>query len=256
MLRNVLGGVYYAALGLFAIAAALVLSAALPAKAYAGSPWTGCYAGIGGAYGSALTDTSLNVTSKTTTGAIIDVDSFGAEGAGIFGTVGCDMQVPNSKFVVGVFGDYQWFNDTTWTVGLPLLTPKALAEMSLDSTWAVGGRAGYLLTPDVMLYGLAGYTQANTSDLSSPLLGGSLAVPNLKGYELGAGTEVALGKGFFVQAQYVWANYDAESINIASSPKGSLDLGLDTTVQTARLGLTYKFGGSDVTAPFEGKPLK
>ena len=212
-----------------------------PAKA---DGWTGCYGGAAGGYSAALTDTSISGKKGS-----IGVDSLGAEGGSITGLIGCDMQVA-PRIIMGVWGDWTYDPDTTFSVtatGFP-----TLLQTSLENRWGVGGRAGYLVVPGALVYVLAGYTQAQTSNITSPAKPGFvIAVPDLKGYVIGAGSEFDLGKGFFLQAQYSYANYD--KVNIALG--GPLVLGLDTDVQTARVGLLYKFnmGGANAFSP---APLK
>ncbi len=227
---------YIIAMALLALATAITVDVFFPDRANAGSsPWGGCYIGGGAAYSDALTDTSLDVA-----------------GAGIAGTVGCDIPVA-PRIIFGVYADYLHNPDTTFSVsaGVPSV---GLLETSLDNAWSVGARGGYLVTSETMLYVLLGYAQAGVSDITSPAFPAfSLSVPDLKGYVVGGGIETALGRNLYAQFQGTFTNYDKESIDLGAP----FSLGLDTDVLTVRAALLLKFNGPEqITAPFEGKPLK
>ena len=97
--------------------------------------WTGCYIGAGGGYGmfnqdATLLDNGIPETLKTTYG-----------GRGWFGTVqvGCDYQVgPN--IVIGAFGDY----DFSGIKGDINVGEDFFGREKLKSSWAVGGRLGWI----------------------------------------------------------------------------------------------------------------
>lgn len=199
--------------------------------------WTGCYLGAAGGYSSANTDT------KITQGAfVVDVDSLGYAGGTYAGLLGCDLQVA-PKIVLGVFGDYSKANNADFDVTIAPGFNGSIVHTGLDTSWAVGGRAGYLVTPGALVYVLAGYTQANTQDISFPAFVGAkpISVPTLDGYVVGGGVETSIGSGWFLQTQATWANYDAAVIALNANPNGP-KLSLDTDVLSARVGLTYKFG--------------
>jgi outer membrane immunogenic protein len=243
--------------GLYVAGALLAIS--LPAQA---GSFTGCYGGGAVGYSAALTDTSVDATGF---GALASIDSLGADGGSITALAGCDLQIANSPFVVGVWGDHSW-SDAQFSVSVPVLAAGNLVETGVDTTWAVGGRLGYVFVPGAMAYVLGGYTQAELDDISFPAAGPGapvLSVPTLDGYVLGGGAEISVGNGLYLQAQYTYADY--EKADIALAP--GLSLGLDTDIQTARVGLLYRFGGREdfvipaidlpaSAAPTKHKPLK
>ena len=243
MLHRILTPMVVATLALVAVVAAGTLYVQ-PAKA---ENWTGCYVGGAGGYSAALMDTSISAG-----GGGIGVDSRGMQGGSVAALLGCDMQVA-PRVVMGVFADWTYDPDTTFSItatGIP-----TLLQMSLENRWGVGGRAGYLVQPGSLVYVLAGYTQAQTSNITSPAGGPGfvIGVPDLKGYVIGAGSEFALGNGLYLQAQYSYANYAKENIALGGGP---LVLGLDTDVQTARVGLLFKFNTGDAANAFSPAPLK
>lgn len=262
--QRALGGAMMLAMALAAIAAALVLNGivfSFPSKAdgFRGN-WTGCYIGAAGGYSTATTDASVSFGP-----ASAGVDSLGYAGGSYSGLAGCDLHVA-PKIVLGAWFDYTKADadfDVTLTGA-----PGSLLHTGLDTSWAVGGRAGYLVTERSMIYVLAGYTRADTENISAPAFGPAavLAVPTLEGYVIGGGAEFALGSGFFLQTQYSYANYDSVSLPLGPGV-GAPALALDTDVQQVRVGLTYKLGlddappavkkvVNDVAVPIGSTPLK
>jgi outer membrane immunogenic protein len=212
------------------------------ARAEAGS-FTGCYGGGALGYSAALSDTSLDATGV---GTLASVDSLAAQGGNVTALAGCDLQVGNTPFVVGVWGDHSW-SQAEFSVNV-FGAPGALIETGVDTSWAVGARVGYVVVPGALIYVKGGYTQAEVDDISFPALGPGapvLSVPTLDGYVLGGGGEVQLGGGLALQLDYSYADY--EQADIALAP--GLSLGLDTDIQTARVGILYRFGGSAPVIP-------
>lgn len=242
-----LRGLYYACLALVGLAIGLLGSVYLPDEANAGS-WTGCYGGAAAGYAHGLTDTTLSGGPVT-----LGVDGLGAQGAVLTGLAGCDVQA--ARMVFGVWGDYSHHPDTTFSV--TLTGAPTILKASLENSWAVGGRVGYLVTQNTMGYVLLGYTQAEHSAITSPAAAFSLSVPDLTGYVVGGGVETRLFDGWFLQAQATYADYRNESIALGPG----VALGLDVDELKARVGVLYRFSfsndfvipGADVPAH---KPIK
>ena len=109
--------------------------------------WTGCYIGAGGGYGMfvqrhrTIDPLGVPVTAgETDTG-----------GKGWFGTVqvGCDYQFAQ-RWVIGAFADYDFGSikgnfQPTGLIGAGGL--GLFGEEKLKSSWAAGGRVGYLVLP-------------------------------------------------------------------------------------------------------------
>ena len=125
-----------------------------------------------------------------------------AGGRGYFGTVqgGCDYQfgLGSYNLVVGAFGDYD-FSSLKGKLNPP--GSPLIGDEKMSSAWSVGGRAGWLVTPNLLTYFSAGYTEAafdrvNFTFNSAPGIGlpADLFMGNrtYKGYFIGAGDEYAL----------------------------------------------------------------
>ncbi len=261
------------ALAAFATLSAPALAADMAARPYTKAPapaayvasWTGCYIAGGGGYGlwnqenttyDATTAPRTQLTGQTTAG-----------GRGYFGTVGggCDYQVPlgNWNFVIGAFGDYDWAS-MRGDVVEPFF--GVAGREKLDDQWSVGGRIGVLVTPQLLTYFSAGYTEAHFNQVNgrfnfAPFIGlptGTYVPGNTyKGYFLGAGDEYALNflPGLFWKTEYRFSDLDTNT-NIVRSTATNLATGIQIDshkyVHTVRSELVYRFnwGGGGVVAKY------
>jgi outer membrane immunogenic protein len=220
--------------------------------------WTGCY--IGGGGGGAITKNDHN-DYDTVLGTRLSPNlSTGADGW--FGTVqvGCDYQFNN--FVVGVFGDYDFMDvhgdiSTSGQFG-----PASTGSQKQDGQWAVGGRAGYLVLPQLLTYVSGGYTQAHwtSTTLSSFFVPGvgiaTLPGATRGGWFIGTGDEYALSflPGLFWKTEYRYSEFDRANVNITTLPAGILT-GLSETQRfrehSVRSELVYRFNwGGPVVAKY------
>ena len=198
----------------------------LPVQGY---NWTGCYLAGGGGYGMFNQDIHEN-GAKDTIG-----------GRGWFGTLGagCDVQIGGS-WVLGVFGDY----DFSGLKGNLVLPDSGLAGRDKErSAWAAGGRLGYTLTPTILAYVNAGYTQARFAGVNLQDAF-SLGSHTYTGWFLGGGYEYSLNwfRGLFWRTEYRFAQYGRDTLPILDGgvPSGNT-ITSDKTVQTIRSELVWRF---------------
>jgi outer membrane immunogenic protein len=210
-----------------------------PAPVYS---WTGCYLGGGGGFGLFKADHSQIATSTPQqTNAFplgtVTASNQSAGGSGYLGIVGggCDYQfaptILGGNFVVGGFADYTWsnINGDTVTFGHNFLDGSAevgVGNLKNSSSWAVGGRIGYVIPslPQLLTYVNAGWSEARfdgvgfTSNLA-PFIGTNtgLALPSntYKGWFIGGGTEYGFNwlPGMFLRTEYRYYSYDNATIN-------------------------------------------
>jgi outer membrane immunogenic protein len=210
--------------------------------------WTGCY--IAGGGGGAFTNNDHN--DFTTVGGIPVSPNLTAGARGWFGTVGagCDYQFNN--FVVGVFGDYD-FMDVKGDISTGgFFGPALTGSQKQDSQWAVGGRVGYVILPQLMTYVSGGFTQAHwkSTNLSSFFVPGvalaTLPGSTKSGWFIGAGDEYALSflPGLFWKTEYRYSEFDRTNVSINSFITG-LPTGLSETEKfrehSVRSELVYRF---------------
>jgi outer membrane immunogenic protein len=233
-----------------------------PPIAYAPS-WTGCYVGAGG--GGAYTNNDHNDVNLVT-------GFFGPAGSpagpnmttgarGWFGTVGagCDYQFNN--FVVGLFGDYD-FMDVKGDIAFDgIRAPMVTGSQKQDQQWAVGGRVGYVVLPQLMTYVSGGYTQAHWKNATLVGFGTFFPSPSVVlpgatkgGWFIGAGDEYALNfflPGLFWKTEYRYSEFDRANVGNFPPPfpgAGSFSMTEKFREHSVRSELVYRFnwGGSVV----------
>ncbi len=252
------------------------LAADLPAKApmiQAPAPvynWTGFYLFGGFGYGLWAADTTTIVPPGfPTSGTCILCVNQRQGGKGWYGTVGggYDFQFGGS-WVAGVFADGQ-FGSISGT--LQDQGPFFAGTETLRSTWAVGGRIGYLVAPNVLSYVNGGYTGSQWSGTNMvftifPIAGNAsgFGTPsfNRNGWFLGGGVENSLNffgwsaPGWFMKTEYRLAQYDRivlPDTNPSFTPVAvAASITFKPIVQTISTSLVYRFnwGGAPIAARY------
>lgn len=117
----------------------------------------------------------------------------------------------------------------------------ATGKTNNDSTWFVGGRAGWLMTPDVLNYWSVGYTQTHFGGVTLDFPGGRLDSSTVGGWFLGGGLEVAMHGGWFWRSEVRYSDYskDLRSETVGGVPVANLKF--DPVVETATSEIVYKF---------------
>jgi outer membrane immunogenic protein len=236
-----------------------------PAPVVAVANWTGCYVGAGGGYGLwNQENTGFNDRAALAgLGPRVQVtETSTAGGRGYFGTVqgGCDYQfgVGSQQFVVGAFGDYD-FASMKGQLNLPNST--FFGQEKLTDSWSVGGRVGWLITPNLLTYFSGGYTESkfNRVDFHANLSAANVIYQNgqtYKGWFLGAGDEYALNflPGLFWKTEYRFSELDTKTNPLYFTTTNALTT--DSTdskkwVHTVRSELVYRFNwGGPVVAKY------
>jgi outer membrane immunogenic protein len=213
-------------LGTLGSATAADMSA--PAPAYRAPPpplpvynWTGCYVGGGGGYAFWQQDSFV----VSPGGAPLTASqSNGGKGWFGQGQVGCDYQFTAPYFgvqtVIGAFSDIEG-GSIDGTSSFPGFTGRERES----STWAVGGRAGVLVTPRFLTYFDGGFTQARFDGVNynfNPGGGGpsglSLAAQTYNGWFIGSGFEYAFTwlpiNGLFLKTEFRYSQYGGNGVSV------------------------------------------
>ncbi len=234
------------------------------------SSWTGCYVDGGAGYGMWNQDQYTETTSGLTG---VTAPNTGGGGGWLGRTgAGCDYQVSPS-IVIGAFGDYDWMglNGTSNLdlSGIPTTPFFGITGNEKEtSAWSVGARAGYLVTPRLLTYFDAGYTQTtfgqtnyinNDSFAFARGTNTGLTMPatTYKGWFIGGGTEYALNmawlpiQGLFMRSEYRFDSYGSRDIGLICAGGGAqcgatagisaASVHADKYVQTATTGVVWKF---------------
>jgi outer membrane immunogenic protein len=218
--------------------------------------WTGCYLGGGWGYGFWTQDSGL----ITTAGVPLTL-SVRSGGRGWFGTVtgGCDYEFNQQFFfgnlLIGAFADGDWGslsgNAFTW-----------IAPEKEKSAWAVGGRVGLVVSPNILTYWNGGYTEARFDGFEIVLPSGfdtglNVSSHTYTGYFLGGGVEYQFSSwpGLFWRNEYRWATYRADNILELVTATGAATatvFNAKKDVSTVRSELIWRFnwGGGGVSARY------
>jgi outer membrane immunogenic protein len=252
------------ALSAVALIPGSAIAADLPARTYSKAPamvapvanWTGCYVGGGGGYGLFNQE---NTTFNNGPPRVQVSSTETAGGRGYFGTVqvGCDYQFAalGSQFVVGAFGDYD-FSSLKGRMNAPSFG-GFVADEKMSSAWSVGGRAGWLVTPGLLAYFSAGYTQATFDQVifvAAPSF--TIYKQTYNGYFIGAGDEYALSflPGLFWKTEYRFSTFDTKTNPVFGFPGGAPSTAaIDSKnyTHTIRSELVYRFNwGGPVVARY------
>ncbi len=133
-------------------------------------------------------------------------------------------------------------------------------EEKESSAWAVGGRIGYLVTPNVFTYWNGGYTQAhfdgiNFSTIFAPITPTSfIGSHTYSGWFLGGGTEISLSglfglplpPGLFLRSEYRFSSFNGATLAVTGVPPAipAVQIGsenLKPYVQTITTALVWRF---------------
>ena len=212
--------------------------------------WTGFY--VGGAFGYGLWD--MNSTVVPAAGGIQGTTNNGGKGLVGQGLAGYDYQFAVGSFnlVAGVFGDYS-FGSMNGTSNFQAASGAGFATLTgvekERDYWDAGGRIGVLVTPEILSYWNAGYTQAHFDGMTLASATGvpmSTASNTYHGWFTGGGVETKVSSipGLFFNTEYRYSSYSAATLPITNSVAGlgtATSLKLQPSVQTVMSGIRYKF---------------
>jgi outer membrane immunogenic protein len=218
--------------------------------------FTGCYVNGGGGYGLWNIDHftkdgfGATLTSSATSGGRGWLGRFGG---------GCDYQFGGgggfwSNWVVGVFADYD-----TMDLHRNFATNDGfgVGNAKEKDAWAVGGRIGYLVTPNVFTYWNGGYTETRFDQINlfdsdgdgTPV--GSIGSHTYHGWFVGGGTEIALSgffglqlpTGLFWRSEYRFSSFNSADLPFltTSGVQTPFSENMHPYVQTITTSLVYKF---------------
>jgi outer membrane immunogenic protein len=206
--------------------------------------WTGPY--LGASIGADVISGEIGV--NDTGGDRAKADGVGGGDLGLSLRAGYDYQL-NSHLVVGLVGIYDWSNVET-KASLSSGSDHASAELlKLDDSWTIAGRLGFLATPDLMLYALAGYTRVQFGDVTAmaPDFDFRLESDAYDALVLGAGVEYRLTGNWSLMAEYRQASLGERTVYSFQHDNGDTDsVWTDPVMHWARFGANYRFGGQQV----------
>lgn len=190
---------------------------------------------------------SIGASEISNTGSTFVLDGLASSGYVIGVHAGVDMKLPNSMVFAGVFGGYDGQNTQFKVINSP-----NTFTADLDRSWYGGGRTGVIVNGS-KVYALVAYRQTDWHS-SVP----TLALTNLRGFDLGLGVEMKLAKSITFGIEGVRTQYQNGefSFGTPASPTG-IHQQLDQYQILARLN--FEFGGAEQRSllfPDDPPPVK
>jgi outer membrane immunogenic protein len=239
--------------------------AARSAPAYTKAPeyvqqvfnWTGFY--VGGSLGARTSD--VNWTSVSTTdGFPIDGPgnsaSLGNTSARVGVYLGYNRQV-SSLVVLGLEGDAAWANNDVTHGGFPegnFSTDPTTDTIRVKLGWdgSIRGRLGFLVTPNVLVYGTGGAAWQQVATTSSCGAASNASFCNVgsfigntsatrMGWTVGGGIEAMIMPHVALRGEYRFSDFGHFANTLPPAP--NLGINSDVRVRTniATVGVAYKF---------------
>ena len=210
----------------------------------AAANWTGVYVNGGIGYGLWAADTTVSAVPGVGLPPLPFRQRQG--GKGYLGVVGggADYQFA-PRLVGGVFADFDFasLKGTVEDQG-----PFLAGDIKETRAWSAGARGGWLVTPDILSYVNAGYTNARFSSAQmvfvNTLVPSGVSTPAFSrgGYFVGGGVEAALKwSGWFWRNEYRMASYGNQVLTETFGGAPISIINFKPTVQTVTTQLIYKF---------------
>lgn len=246
--------------------------------------WSGFYAGasVGGRLlDSTWTATELRTPGSPQAGAQVAIDrtsprDYALRGVHFGGFVGYNFLIA-PRWLAGVEADGGYAHDRKGRGGIPgciivngcvtgastpVLIPFGGDSARVGMGWdaSLRARAGYLVTPDLLVFGTAGVALQQVkvgatcgAIVSSNYCFGTSGQPGIRrdktkipvGWTLGAGAEWHVWGNWLLRAEYRYANYGKVDgtlpLNLTAIDYNTYRMKLKVQTHTLALGLAYKF---------------
>lgn len=191
------------------------------------SDWTGIYAG---GY--------IGAGGRVTSAKLGPIGFNGIGGDGFLGglLLGYNYQL-TSDFVLGLQGDYA-FTDMDTSLGIAGLGGIS-ANVGYENIWSISGRAGWLNTPDTMIYLLGGFSSAESDFAVNTVIGGLRQSQTLAGYHAGTGIETKISDNLTARIEYRYTDFRSTSWGT-----GGL-LNFEPSAHSTKIGLAWNWFSAD-----------
>ena len=223
--------------------------------------WTGFYVGVHGGFGGGTFDYPMNLTTGEFDGGEetfenLDYD-FGADitSSGFFGGVQAGWNWQMDSIVLGVEGDIA-LSDITGELEIYSDTADASIRGGSTVDWfgTARLRAGFLVTPELLLYGTGGLAWGSVTaeydiDLEPFASLSDDTSESQMGWTIGAGFEYQVTDNISLKTEYLYVDLgeaellDIDVIDELGGPPGYSDLTIDQdiTFHTVKAGLNFRF---------------
>ena len=229
----------YFGIGLGSLAA-MTIAFASTSDSNAGD-WTGGYVG----FGIGVDAITGEGGATAATGAVVEADGVNGGDLGLSLRAGADYQF-SSSFVAGLVGIYDWSNIETSGKFSNGSLNASIDLARLDRSLTIAARGGFLLTPALLAYGLAGYSRVTFDDVtfSVPGASGRIELSSYDSVVFGGGFEYQVTSNWSLFGEYRRADLERRDLYAVASSVGALSIWADPVMHWARIGAAYRFGSN------------
>lgn len=233
--------------------------------------WTGFYIGVNGGY--SWGRASNSATFVTAPGGVVIVPPAGSlvgnavdlKGGLVGGQIGYNWQI--SSWLIGLEGDGQWSWERgsssflcvgagTCVPGLVVAAPGAFAttgtiSQKIEAFGTFRGRVGWLVTPEVLLYGTGGLavgsvrsalSLASFTAVGLPVGVASTSSTTRVGWTAGGGIEGMFARNWSAKLEYLYMDLGSVNNSLALIPPGvGINVRSRVTDNILRAGINYHF---------------
>ncbi len=200
--------------------------------------WQGFYVGAHAGYGFGVAKASGSLGTEP-----LDTDFFGGRGFTGGLLAGYNYMVM-PRTLIGIEGDANWGNITHTDTAQDSLGDSFDMKITQKQAYSLRARFGYLLAPETLLYGTAGWSWSQFSfALDFTGLGADNDTQWFNGPQVGGGIETVVAPGWIARLEYLHSFYNSRAFNspIVNGFFGS-DIAARPSIGVGRLALIYNFG--------------
>ena len=201
------------------LAAASIAALATPAMAQDKAPFSGFRVGVEAGYDHLRSGSSEDIDTTRDINQSID-------GVNYAGVVGYDAAV-GEKLRIGAEASY---GDSTASRDTDNSQPTVfnLGRVEAQREIYVGGRVGYVTSPDLMLYVKGGYTNQRFGYEGTDGTTSASQRLDTDGYRIGAGAEYAFSNNVYGGLEYRYSNYSEGELDFNGNTPDSSRFNIDT----------------------------
>jgi outer membrane immunogenic protein len=201
--------------------------------------WTGCFIGVagGGVWGR-----SRHISGDAATFGLDITNNFNTNGAIAGVEYGCNYQ--SGSWVFGTESDFSWTNLRGSAVNIPPFNAGSISGIHQHWLSTSRLRAGFLASPQVLLYVTGGLATARVeATVDATAVGGGFVSESKTrwGWTAGGGAEFALGGNWSAKADYLYVRLNNKEY-LNPPPAGfAIRANVPVDEHIFRLGVNYKF---------------
>ncbi|MFN4142313.1 outer membrane protein [Aestuariivirga sp.] len=210
------------------------------------SDWSGFYVGVHGGFGGGTFEYPITLSGFSEEDIDADAD---LTASGFFGGVQAGWNWQMDSLVLGVEADIS-ASDIEGNLGIDVDTPggdlSADAGSTVDWFGTARLRAGFLATPDLLLYATGGLAWGSVTaqydiDLGGDDLSGDETTDHL-GWTIGGGVEYNITESLSLKTEYLYVDLgDEELYDDEVFERINLEVDQDISFHTIRAGLNFRF---------------